>query len=167
MLEKKMALLQWRKMQNENTIKNVLQSSKVLLDRDLLTTLSVDSKAEHNQWTESIVRDELKRPLQVTYECNRTSRAELPCWSATRTERKISFPDHASSALPQVTDSFIKEYKDKEMKEQARYHAEAKQHIKSLKKLQTILRSKEEVKQRNSTFRQKQLIVRDELQSMA
>ena len=51
--------------QNERAIRNSIESSKVLKQKDVILGLSVDQSTEKAMWTNTIVKDELTRPLIV------------------------------------------------------------------------------------------------------
>ena len=64
-IEQQIAHLRWRRQQNERAIRNSIESSKVLKQKDVILGLSVDQSTEKSMWTSSIVKDELTRPLIV------------------------------------------------------------------------------------------------------
>lgn len=64
-LEQQIAQLRWRRQQNERSIRNALEATKVLKQKDTILGITVDYSAEKSMWTNSIVRDELSRPLIV------------------------------------------------------------------------------------------------------
>ncbi|RYH18143.1 hypothetical protein EON65_27560 [archaeon] len=78
-IEQQLAQLRWRRLQNERSIKNYLETTKVMKQKDTILGLSVDQSAEKIDWLDSVVRDELARPLvlndtelhQVEYDDNR------------------------------------------------------------------------------------------------
>ena len=53
-------------MQNERAIRNSLEATKVLKQKDTILGLAVDQSSEKTLWMSSIVRDELSRPLVVS-----------------------------------------------------------------------------------------------------
>ncbi len=53
-------------MQNERAIRNSLEATKVLKQKDTILGLAVDQSSEKTLWMSSIVRDELSRPLVIT-----------------------------------------------------------------------------------------------------
>jgi hypothetical protein len=65
-IEQQIAHLRWRKQQNERSIRNSLEATKVLKQKDTILGITVDQSAERSIWTNSIIRDELSRPLIVT-----------------------------------------------------------------------------------------------------
>lgn len=67
-IEQQLAQLRWRRMQNERNIRNYLESTKVMKQKDTILGLTIDQSAERMQWLDSIVRDELTRPLVLSDE---------------------------------------------------------------------------------------------------
>ena len=65
-IEQQIAQLRWRRQQNERSIRGALEATKVLKQKDTILGITVDSSAEKSMWTNSIVRDELSRPLIVS-----------------------------------------------------------------------------------------------------
>ncbi|CAM9168715.1 unnamed protein product [Hapterophycus canaliculatus] len=65
-LHTKMAHIQWRKHANDKSIRRALETTKRLHERDMMLQLSVDREGERERWTESIVRDELARPAEIS-----------------------------------------------------------------------------------------------------
>lgn len=65
-IEQQIAQLRWRRQQNERSIRSALETTKVLKQKDTILGITVDHSAEKSMWTNSIVRDELSRPLIVT-----------------------------------------------------------------------------------------------------
>ena len=65
-IEQQIAQLRWRRQQNERSIRGALEATKVLKQKDTILGITVDYSAEKSMWTNSIVRDELSRPLIVT-----------------------------------------------------------------------------------------------------
>ena len=65
-IEQQIAQLRWRRQQNERSIRSALEATKVLKQKDTILGITVDYSAEKSMWTNSIVRDELSRPLIVT-----------------------------------------------------------------------------------------------------
>jgi hypothetical protein len=65
-IEQQLAQLRWRKSQNERTIRNCLETTKVMKQKDTILGLTVDQSAERMHWLDSVVRDELSRPLVLT-----------------------------------------------------------------------------------------------------
>jgi len=65
-IEQQLAQLRWRKSQNERTIRNYLETTKVMKQKDTILGLTVDQSAERMHWLDSVVRDELSRPLVLT-----------------------------------------------------------------------------------------------------
>ncbi len=78
-IQQQLAQLRWRKAQNERSIRNYLETTKVMKQKDTILGLTIDQSAERMQWLDSIVRDELARPLvlnddelhQIQYEENK------------------------------------------------------------------------------------------------
>lgn len=64
-IEQQIAQLRWRRQQNERSIRSALETTKVLKQKDTILGITVDHSAEKAMWTNSIVRDELSRPLIV------------------------------------------------------------------------------------------------------
>lgn len=67
-IEQQLAQLRWRRMQNERNIRNYLEATKVMKQKDTILGLTIDQSAERMQWLDSVVRDELTRPLVITDE---------------------------------------------------------------------------------------------------
>eukprot|EP01038_Epipyxis_sp_PR26KG_P012930 gene12930-17331_t len=67
-LEQQVAQLRWRRMQNERMIKDSLESTKVLKNKDTILGLTSDRNIDKSLWMSSVVKDELARPLVVTDE---------------------------------------------------------------------------------------------------
>jgi hypothetical protein len=67
-IEQQLAQLRWRRMQNERNIRNYLETTKVMKQKDTILGLTIDQSAERMQWLDSIVRDELTRPLVLSDE---------------------------------------------------------------------------------------------------
>jgi hypothetical protein len=67
-IQQQLAQLRWRKAQNERSIRNYLETTKVMKQKDTILGLTIDQSAERMQWLDSIVRDELARPLVLTDE---------------------------------------------------------------------------------------------------
>ena len=67
-IEQQIAQLRWRRQQNERSIRGALEATKVLKQKDTILGITVDYSAEKSMWTNSIVRDELSRPLIVSDE---------------------------------------------------------------------------------------------------
>jgi hypothetical protein len=67
-IEQQIAQLRWRRQQNERQIRSALEATKVLKQKDTILGITVDYSAEKSMWTNSIVRDELSRPLIVSDE---------------------------------------------------------------------------------------------------
>lgn len=65
-IEQQIAQLRWRRQQNERSIRTALETTKVLKQKDTILGITVDHSAEKSMWTNSIVRDELSRPLIVS-----------------------------------------------------------------------------------------------------
>lgn len=65
-IEQQIAQLRWRRQQNERSIRTALEATKVLKQKDTILGITVDYSAEKSMWTNSIVRDELSRPLIVS-----------------------------------------------------------------------------------------------------
>jgi hypothetical protein len=67
-IEQQLAQLRWRRMQNERGIRNYLEATKVMKQKDTILGLTIDQSAERLQWLDSITRDEFSRPLVVNDE---------------------------------------------------------------------------------------------------
>lgn len=67
-IEQQLAQLRWRRMQNERAIKHSLESTKILKQKDTILGLTVDQSSERTLWMNSVVRDELSRPLVISDE---------------------------------------------------------------------------------------------------
>lgn len=67
-IEQQIAQLRWRRQQNERLIRSSLEASKTLKQKDTILGLTVDQSSERELWTNSIVMDELSRPLVITDE---------------------------------------------------------------------------------------------------
>ena len=67
-IEQQIAHLRWRRQQNERLIKSSLEATRVLKQKDTILGLTVDQSSERELWTNSVVLDELSRPLVVTDE---------------------------------------------------------------------------------------------------
>jgi hypothetical protein len=67
-IEQQLAQLRWRRMQNERSIRAYLEATKVMKQKDTILGLTVDMSAERMTWLDSVVRDELGRPLVLTDE---------------------------------------------------------------------------------------------------
>ena len=67
-LEEQLAFLRWRRMQNERQIRRSLETTKSLAQKDELMRVSMDQGSEKSMWMESVIRDELSRPLVITDE---------------------------------------------------------------------------------------------------
>ncbi len=67
-IEQQLAQLRWRRMQNERSIRSYLEATKVMKQKDTILGLTVDMSAERMTWLDSVVRDELGRPLVLTDE---------------------------------------------------------------------------------------------------
>lgn len=65
-IEQQLAQLRWRRLQNERSIRNYLETTKVMKQKDTILGLSIDQSAEKIDWLDSVVRDELTRPLVLT-----------------------------------------------------------------------------------------------------
>lgn len=62
-IEQQLAQLHWRKQQNERSIKNYLEASKVMKQKDTILNLTIDKFIEDAQFLKSIKDDEARRPL--------------------------------------------------------------------------------------------------------
>ena len=67
-IEQQIAQLRWRRMQNERAIKDSLESTRVLKQKDTILGLTGDQYNDKALWMSSVVKDELSRPLVVTDE---------------------------------------------------------------------------------------------------
>lgn len=67
-IEQQIAHLRWLRQQNERSIRQTIESSKILKQKDTILGLSVDQTTEKNMWTTKVVKDELTRPLVINDE---------------------------------------------------------------------------------------------------
>lgn len=65
-IEQQLAQLRWRRLQNERSIRNYLETTKVMKQKDTILGLSIDQSAEKIDWLDGVVRDELARPLVLS-----------------------------------------------------------------------------------------------------
>jgi hypothetical protein len=65
-LEQQLAQLRWHRMQNERSIRNSLEATKVLKQKDAILGLTVDHASNKAMRVSSVIRDELSRPLVIT-----------------------------------------------------------------------------------------------------
>jgi len=65
-LEQQLAYLKWRRQNNEYMMKDAINRTKQLQERDQLQTLSVDRLDERTKWRKEIIRDELSKPLRIS-----------------------------------------------------------------------------------------------------
>lgn len=67
-IEQQLAHLRWKKSQNEKAIRDALESTKILKQKDLILGLSADQKVDRSSWMSQVLRDELSRPLIISDE---------------------------------------------------------------------------------------------------
>jgi len=67
-LEEQIAFMRWRRMQNERKIRQALETTKSLQQKDELMNVSMDQGSERSMWMASVIRDELSRPLVISDE---------------------------------------------------------------------------------------------------
>ena len=65
-LEEKMAHLKWKKMCTQSRMKNVLQTSKKLHERDMVLRLGHNRADHKEEWMRGIIQDEMHKPLEVS-----------------------------------------------------------------------------------------------------
>jgi hypothetical protein len=65
-VEQQIAYLRWKKMQNDREIKKAITVSRALKKKDAVLNYSIDKSTERFMWANSVVRDELQRPLVVS-----------------------------------------------------------------------------------------------------
>ena len=64
-LQTQLAHLKWRKVSNDNKIRNKIATSKALAERDLLLALSEKKSKLKAQWRATVIEQELGKPLEV------------------------------------------------------------------------------------------------------
>ena len=74
-LAEQLAQLQWRKMQNEASIRRALKATRAAMEADVLRQLSVDRAGEKAAWMAEVIEDELSRPLEVSEDFMRSFEA--------------------------------------------------------------------------------------------
>ena len=67
-LEEQIAFMRWGRMQNERKIRQALETTKSLQQKDELMNVSMDQGSERSMWMASVIKDELSRPLVITDE---------------------------------------------------------------------------------------------------
>ena len=67
-LEEQIAFVRWRRMQNERQIRQALETTRSLQQKDELMCVSMDQGSERSMWMQSVIRDEISRPLVITDE---------------------------------------------------------------------------------------------------
>lgn len=83
--EQQLAHLRWRRNQNERLIREALEATKVLKQKDTILGLTADQSADKSVWMTQVLRDELSRPLiisdeelhKIQYEDNKIKRRLL------------------------------------------------------------------------------------------
>ena len=77
-LEQQLAHLRWRRMQNERKIRNGINTTRSMKEKDTILNLSIDHAGERATWMTRVVRDELMRPMVLSdEEMNRLQADEL------------------------------------------------------------------------------------------
>lgn len=66
--EQQLAYLRWRRGQNEKLIKEALEATKVLKQKDTILGLTADQSADKSLWMTQVLRDEISRPLIISDE---------------------------------------------------------------------------------------------------
>ena len=66
--EQQLAQLRWRRNQNERLIKEALEATKVLKQKDTILGLTADQSVDKSLWMTQVLRDELSRPLVISDE---------------------------------------------------------------------------------------------------
>ena len=66
--EQQIAHLRWRRGQNERLIREALEATKVLKQKDTILGLTADQSADKSLWMTQVLRDELSRPLIISDE---------------------------------------------------------------------------------------------------
>ena len=61
-----LAYLKWRRTQVEHGIRNITQNAKRLAEQDTLMEIAANKSLEKQKWTQKVVADELKKPLELT-----------------------------------------------------------------------------------------------------
>eukprot|EP01040_Poterioochromonas_malhamensis_P007858 gene7858-8497_t len=110
-IQQQLAQLRWRKAQNERSIRNYLETTKVMKQKDTILGLTIDQSAERMQWLDSIVRDELARPLvlnddelhQIQYEENKMKK-RLAKYSQQQLESLNKVASNIESREPRTKD---------------------------------------------------------------
>jgi len=67
-IEQQLAHLRWKRIQNERKIRNGLNVTKSMKEKDTILQMSIDHAGEKAMWMTSVVRDELTRPLVLSDE---------------------------------------------------------------------------------------------------
>jgi hypothetical protein len=65
-VEQQIAYLRWKRMQNDREIKKAITVSRALKKKDAVLNYSTDKSTERFMWANSVVRDELQRPLVIS-----------------------------------------------------------------------------------------------------
>lgn len=67
-IETKLRLLEWRKHTNETQIRGVIKTTRKMVAHDQLALVAAGQTraAQHSVWAQSIIEDELQRPLEVS-----------------------------------------------------------------------------------------------------
>jgi hypothetical protein len=66
--EQQLAQLRWRRNQNERLIREALEATKVLKQKDTILGLTADQSVDKSLWMTQVLRDELSRPLIISDE---------------------------------------------------------------------------------------------------
>jgi hypothetical protein len=106
-IEQQIAHLRWLRQQNERSIRQTIESSKILKQKDTILGLSVDQTTEKNMWTTKVVKDELTRPLvindeelfQIQYDENRIKLRLHKVSQSTTIQLILLFVDQATYVL--------------------------------------------------------------------
>jgi len=65
-IEQQIAQLQWQRKQNDRLIQQSLESTKSLKQKDSVIQISVNNLSEKALWQNSVINDELSRPLVLS-----------------------------------------------------------------------------------------------------
>lgn len=65
-IEQQLAQLEWTRKQNDRLIKQGLESSKLLKQKDAVIQISLNNYAEKSSWQNAVIQDELSRPLVLS-----------------------------------------------------------------------------------------------------
>lgn len=64
-IEEQLAHLKWRKMQNERLVRVSLEATRSMAQRDSMLKVADDRVTQRISWLQSVVQDELTRPLVI------------------------------------------------------------------------------------------------------